>query len=220
MYISNTILKKIFFYIILTALIFQNNKIQSQNIFEIPLGNFRHQKSILPGEKEKITDSTFPFAIGIVSFLYLLNPIVLFENDKIAGGLTKEISLGFGKFGEYRTTFEYSYLFRADLKSHMRAGLKYDFLLKKGIKPSNYLQGTPVITVGADYFTDLTHSGVSPEISYGYSIRNNKLLFYPSLKVRYTYVPKGSNIVDISVGIILGFANPFIDLKIRSADDK
>lgn len=220
MYISNTILKKIFFYIILTALIFQNNKIQAQNIYNFPHETNKLQKSLYPGEKEERTASTFPLAIGVASFLYLLNPIVLFENDKIAGGLTKEISLGFGKFGEYRTTFEYSYLFRADLKSHLRAGLKYDFLLKKGIKPSNYLQGTPVVTVGVDYFTDLTHSGVSPEISYGYSIRNNKMLFYPSLKVRYTYVPKGSNIVDFSVGIILGIANPFIDLKIRSADNK
>ena len=78
----------------------------------------------------------------------------------------------------------------------------------------------PVNTIGADYFTDLTHSGVSPEISYGYSIRNNKLLFYPSLKIRYTYVPKGSDIIDFSLGIVLGIANPFIDTKIRSADYK
>lgn len=213
-------LKKILFPLILTVIIFQNSNILSQNVFDIPANTFSGNSNMRLRDKGESSSSTLPIALGVVSFLYLFNPIVLLENDKIAGGLTKELSLGFGNFGEYRTTFEYSFLFRADLKSHLRAGLKYDILLNKSIRPSNYLQGTPVITIGADYFTDLTHSGVSPEISYGYSIRNNKLLFYPSLKIRYTYVPKGSDIIDFSLGIVLGIANPFIDTKIRSEDYK
>ena len=213
-------LKKFLFPLMLTALIVQNSKILSQNIIDIPANAHSRKLDVSFRDKGESSSSTLPIALSVVSFLYLFNPIVLLENDKIAAGLTKELSLGFGNFGEYRATLEYSFLFRADLKSHLRAGFKYDILLKENIKPSNYLQGTPVITVGADYFTDLAHSGVSPEISYGYSIRNNKLLFYPSVKIRYTYVPKGSNIIDFSLGIVLGIANPFINTKIRSKDYK
>lgn len=174
--------------------------------------------TLLQLSKHKIgdaTSSTLPIALGAAAFFYLLNPIVLFENDKISGGISKEISLGFGYFGEHRLSFEYSYLFRASLKNHVRFGYKYDILLKAGLKPSNFLQGTPVFSVGAGYFNDFTNHGYFPELSFGYSIRNDKFLFYPNIKVRYTYVERGSNIYDISAGIIIGFANPFIDLKIR-----
>lgn len=170
---------------------------------------------LLPKDKTEASSSTLPIAIGALAFFYLLNPILLFENDKIGGGITKELSLGFGYFGEHRTSFEYSYLFRADLKSHMRLAYKYDILLERGLRPSNLLQATPVLSLGAGYFTDFSNHGYFPEVSYGYSIRNDKLLFYPNLKLRYTYVAKGSNIIDFSFGIIIGIANPFIDLKIR-----
>ncbi|MBV6478650.1 MAG: hypothetical protein HGGPFJEG_01405 [Ignavibacteria bacterium] len=168
---------------------------------------------------EKVSSSTLPIALGAATFFYLLNPILLFENDKISGGVSKEVSLGFGYFGEHRFSFEYSYLFRANQSSHVRLGYKYDILLKSGIKPSNFLQGTPVLSLGAGYFNDFTNHGYFPELSYGYSIRNDKLLFYPNIKLRYTYVDNGSDIYDISAGIIIGFANPFIDLKIRNDKD-
>lgn len=168
---------------------------------------------------EKVSSSTLPIALGAATFFYLLNPILLFENDKISGGVSKEVSLGFGYFGEHRFSFEYSYLFRANQSSHVRLGYKYDILLKSGIKPSNFLQGTPVLSLGAGYFNDFTYHGYFPELSYGYSIRNDKLLFYPNIKLRYTYVDNGSDIYDISAGIIIGFANPFIDLKIRNDKD-
>src|SRR5262245_31772259 len=83
--------------------------------------------------KTESSSSTLPIAIGVWSFLYLLNPIILLENDKIGGGITKEVSIGFGYFGEHRASFEYSYIFRQDLSSNIRAGYKYDFLLKPGI---------------------------------------------------------------------------------------
>lgn len=209
-------MKKFITAIIILVITLQNSQILSQQKYDFLSNPFSQKLNQYPGDKAESASSTLPIAIGVLSFLYLFNPIVLFENDKIAGGLTKEISLGFGKFGEFRTTFEYSYIFRSDLKSHLRAGLKYDILLKDNIKPSNYLQGTPVFSIGANYFTDLHHSGISPEISYGYSVRNDKMLFFPSIKFRYTYVSKGSNIFDCSVGIVLGLANPFIDQKIRS----
>lgn len=170
-------------------------------------------------DKNENASSTLPIALGVASFLYLLNPIILLENDKIGGGITKEISLGFGYFGQHRFSTEYSYIFRQDLSSNLRFAYKYDILLNSGIRPSNFLQGTPVISIGAGYFTNFTNHGYFPELSYGYSIRNDKLLFFPSIKVRYTYVENGANIFDISAGLVIGFANPFIDLHIR-ADDR
>ncbi len=168
-----------------------------------------------PADRSETGNSTLPIGIGVASFLYLFNPIVLFQNDKIGGGLTKEISLGFGYFGEHRLAAEYSYIFREGSSSHLRFGYKYDILLKENLTPSNLLQGTSVVSLGASYFYDFEYHGVSPEISYGYSIRNDKMLIYPNLKIRYTYIPDGSNMFDFSMGFMIGFANPFIDLNIR-----
>lgn len=163
--------------------------------------------------------SVLPVVYGVAGFLYLFNPIVLLENDKIVAGITKEISIGFGDFGENRIAFEYSFLFRQTAKSHYRISVKHDFLLDKDIKPSNLLQAVSVVSIGAGYFTDLSYSGVFPEVSYGFSIRNNKLLLYPHIKLRYTFIFSGdtgkSDILDLSLGFMIGFANPFIDTKIR-----
>jgi hypothetical protein len=162
------------------------------------------------------TNPTIPVALGVVGFFYLLNPIILFENDKIALGITKEISVGFGYFGENRIAFEYSFIFRDDHTSHFRLGYKRDFIMSD-ILPSNFLQSTGVLTLGASAFTDLDGYGVSPEVAYGFSFRNDKLLIYPHVKGRFTYTfdkPR-SNIIDFSFGLIIGFANPFTDLKIR-----
>jgi hypothetical protein len=198
-------------FILLTLIFILSNKI----IFSQQLKPLYKLKLYSPKEKTVTGSSILPISIGVASFLYLFNPIVLLENNKIAGGLTKEISLGFGYFGQYRVSFEYSYLFRKDLNSNIRFGLKYDFLLKKGIKPSHLLQGTPTITLGGGYFSNFSNPGYFAESSYGYSIRNDKFLFYPNLKLRYTYVLHGANIFDFSFGILIGLANPFIDLKIR-----
>lgn len=174
------------------------------------------KESFLKNKINSPANSTFPLAIGIASVLYLFNPIFLYENDKLSGGITKEISVGFGYFGEYRIGFEYSYLFRANQSSHFRLSAKYDYLLSD-IKPSNMFQTTPVISIGGGVYTDLDGMGLFPEVSYGFSIRNHKLLFYPHIKARYTYMllDRKVNSMDLSFGIVLGFANPFIDLKIR-----
>lgn len=158
-----------------------------------------------------------PVSIGVASFFYLLNPIILYENDKIALGITKEISVGFGNTGEHRFAFEYSYIFRENYSSHFRLSYKYDYFLTSSIKPSHILQGTGVLSLGAGYFNGITYHGIFPEITYGYSIRNHKLLIYPHTKLRFTYIfEKGkSNITDFSFGVMVGFANPFIDKKIR-----
>jgi hypothetical protein len=158
-----------------------------------------------------------PVSIGVASFFYLLNPIILYENDKVALGITKEISVGFGDMGEHRFAFEYSYIFRQNYDHHFRLSYKYDYFLTMGVLPSHNLQGVGVLSFGAGYFNGITYHGFFPEITYGYSIRNHKLLIYPHTKLRYTYIlEKGkSSITDFSFGIIVGFANPFIDKKIR-----
>jgi hypothetical protein len=175
-----------------------------------------NSKLYSPAEINESASSTLPVFIGLWTFVYLFNPIIQLENDKISGGLTKEFSVGFGDFGQYRISAEYSYLFRQNQNSFLRGGLKYDILLKSGIQPSNTLQSTSAVTIGGGYFTNFTNYGFFPEVSYGYSIRNDKLLIYPSIKVRYTFVTGGADITDFSFGLVLGIANPFIDLKIRT----
>ncbi len=161
--------------------------------------------------------SVLPISIGVLTAIYIINPLVEYVGRKVYAGLTKEISIGFGKFGEHRTAFEYSIVFGGKIKNYLRLSYKYDILLKTGIKPSHMLQGTSVLSVGAGYFTDFKGNGIFPELTYGYSIRNHKLLFYPHIKIRHTFMftKDKPEITDLSFGVILGIANPFIDVNIR-----
>lgn len=161
--------------------------------------------------------SVLPISIGIAAVLYLINPILVYEDKKLYAGFTKEISVGWGKFGEHRTAFEYSLIVGGNIRHFIRFSYKYDYLLNSDIQPSHNLQGTGVLSFGAGYFTDFDGSGLFPEITWGYSLRNHKLLFYPHIKLRHTFMLKKgkSDITDISFGMIIGIANPFIDVPIR-----
>jgi hypothetical protein len=175
--------------------------------------------TLLLNEGNRIT-SGGPFttlSIGVGTVLYLINPILLYEDKKIYAGITKELSVGFGKFGEHRAAFEYSFILTGNISHHIRFSYKYDLLLKSKIEPSHMLQGTPVVSLGAGYFTNFTKHGAFPELTFGYSLRNHKLLIYPHIKIRHTFMFKSgdSDITDISFGIILGWANPFIDVNIK-----
>ena len=164
------------------------------------------------------TSSTFlPISIGVLTVLHLVNPILIYEDKKLYAGFTKELSVGWGKFGEHRTSFEYSLIISGALRHFIRFSYKYDFLLNQNIQPSHILQGTSVVSVGGGYFNDFTGSGVFPELTYGYSIRNHKFLFYPHIKVRHTFMLRKDkpDITDLSFGIIIGIANPFINVNIR-----
>ncbi|CAF5089276.1 unnamed protein product, partial [Rotaria sp. Silwood1] len=101
---------------------------------------------------------TIPAALGIAGFFYLFNPIVLLEDDKIALGVTKEVS--------------------ESGSSQFRLGFKRDLLISD-IVPSHQLQASTVLTLGASAFTDLEGWGASPEVAFGFSLRNDKLLIYP-----------------------------------------
>jgi hypothetical protein len=162
--------------------------------------------------------STFlPISIGVLTVLYLINPVLIIEDKKLYAGFTKEFSVGWGKFGEHRTSFEYSLIISGAIRHFIRFSYKYDFLLNKDIQPSHILQGTSVVSIGGGYFNDFSGGGLFPELTYGYSIRNHKLLIYPHLKIRHTFMLKKDkpNIMDLSFGIIIGIANPFIDVDIR-----
>jgi hypothetical protein len=177
-------------------------------------------QSISLPDKENSTASAKSFttvSIGLGTILYLINPIVLYENKRIYAGITKELSVGFGKLGEHRIAFEYSFVFAGNISHHLRFSYKYDLLLTEKIQPSHTLQGTSVLSLGAGYFTNFNKQGIFPEFTYGYSLRNHKILIYPHIKIRHTFMFKkqDSDITDISFGIIFGFANPFIDVNIK-----
>lgn len=219
--------KKVKIFLILSLFFFVADNIFSQSSYQFNSFKKLNYHSILDSIDTTPEDTNFtlpghgsnptiPVAFGVAGFFYLLNPIILFENDKIALGVTKEFSVGFGDFGENRISFEYSFIFREDQTSHFRIGYKRDFILSD-ILPSNFLQTTEVFTIGGGVFNDLDGWGIFPEAAYGFSFRNDKILIYPHVKGRFTYAlnKQKSNIWDFSFGIMIGIANPFTDLKIR-----
>lgn len=156
------------------------------------------------------TESDVPDIGGFVYFLiaYALNPILQIEKGKGYWGWTKEISLGFVNLGQYRMSFEYSFVDREYQTSMIRGALKYDIFLKSKINLHQDPIEAPVLTLGGGYYTDFLNSGYFPEITFGYSYRFKKNLLYPSIKFRYTIVNGNNNTSDISLGLIYGF-NPF-----------
>jgi hypothetical protein len=182
------------------------------------------QQSVTPSNKLisiETSSSSFLTVTGVfAAAVYLINPIILLENKRLYAGITKEFSVGFGKLGEHRTAIEYSFIFAGNIAHYVRLSYKYDILLKDNIKPSHMIQGTGVVSLGAGWFTDFKGGGVFPEVSYGYSLRNHKLLFFPYFKLRHTFMFKKdkSDITDFSFGVIFGIANPFIDVKIRNEE--
>ena len=205
-YFKNRILVKIFISIILFLLIWFNIYSQTN-----PLSN--QSVSLMTKENSAASINSFTtVSIGVGAVLYLINPIVLYDNKKIYAGITKEFSLGFGKFGEHRIAFEYSFIFSGNISHHIRFSYKYDLLFKENIE-----QGTSVLSLGGGFFSNFNKQGLFPELTYGYSLRNHKILIYPHIKIRHTFMFKkqDSDITDISFGIIFGFANPFIDVNIK-----
>lgn len=203
-------MKKII-YIIILLLTFSNIYSQVNPL----LGQSNY---ILNNEAAITSPSPFTtISVGVGAILYLINPILLYEDRKIYAGITKELSVGFGKFGEHRAAFEYSFVFTGNISHHFRFSYKYDLLFKNNIEPSHLLQSTFALSLGAGYFTNFTKHGVFPELTFGYALRNHKILIFPHIKIRHTFMfrKEDSDITDISFGIILGFANPFIDVNIK-----
>lgn len=173
---------------------------------------FKKQKRISLYSDQSTAEGE-PEGYALFIMLYLLNPILSISEGKGVWGFTKEISMGFGNLGQFRTSVEYSYLDQPDNMNIFRAALKYDILLAKNIDLSKDPVETSALTIGGGYYTDFDSYGYFPEISYGLSFRDSRWLMYPSLKLRLTFIKESPVITDISVGLIFGFANPFMDLR-------
>ena len=136
-------------------------------------------------------------------------PTVIIENKKVYFGLGRELSLVFGKTGEFRISGEYTYIFRSELKSHIRASLKYDILSR--LSKSEWIDEREFFSIGAGYFADTDGSGIFPEISAGFRIGGDTQLYlYPYLKARHTFMLKKEkpDNTDFSLGLAIGF-KPF-----------
>lgn len=210
-------MRKILIHFLIAFILLQNNILQSQtsviksiihNPVDLNSGSVSFKRS---SQRLSPVRSDDPVTFGSYVFLlllYAINPILLFENGNSKGfwGFTKEVSLGFGDLGQYRTSLEYSFVDRAHDVNMLRAGLKYDILLKNNINRSKDVKSS-VITLGGGYYTDFNDGGFYPEISYGYSFRymSDHVLVYPGIKIRYTFMNDSPDLTDFSAGIVIGF---------------
>ena len=78
---------------------------------------------------EKTTSSVLPISIGVLTSIYLINPILEYTDRKLYLGLTKEISVGWGKFGEHRTAFEYSMIFGGNIRNYISSIFSIYYIL-------------------------------------------------------------------------------------------
>lgn len=146
--------------------------------------------------------------LSTILIFALVNPELVIENKKVYFGLTREISIGFGKEHMLRASLEYSYIFRHALKSHFRYSLKYDIQSTPLGEQWNDFYG--VINAGAGFFQDLQGNGIFPELSLGLRFGGKPgkpFLYFYLLKVRHTFMfskVKPDN-TDFSIGLVFGF---------------
>lgn len=146
--------------------------------------------------------------IGAMVIL-VATPTVIYENKKVYFGLSRELSLLFGKTGEIRISAEYSFIFRRELKHQFRAVLKYDFLSK--LDKGDWFDERNYLSVGCGYFADEEGIGIPAEVSGGFRIGGDGNYFlYPYIKLRHTFMTrKGKpDNTDFSLGMAIGY-KPF-----------
>src|SRR5438034_3452050 len=125
---------------------------------QIPAGSYlvfklslKPSNRTLPAEFILKKASTYSdIFLGTILFIMVVNPELIYENKKLYFGITRELTLGFGKYGAFRTSFEYSYIFRNELKSQFRTSLKYDILGE--FHRSEFLSTRSFFSIGAGYF--------------------------------------------------------------------
>src|SRR5207237_1290109 len=96
------------FFLIITFLLTYNSF--SQNLH---IKNYKNLHS-------KTQISTAPIAASLLAALYIFNPIFNYEDRKFSVGITKEFSVGFGYFGEYRSGLEFTYNFKSSQRNSLR----------------------------------------------------------------------------------------------------
>ena len=137
-------------------------------------------------------------------------PTFIYEDKKVYFGLGRELSLAFGKKGEFRLSAEYTFIFRSALKHQFRTSLKYDIL--SNLNKTEWLSERELISLGAGYFIDEQGSGIFPEAAVGYRIGGDdgSIYLYPYLKLRHTFMTKKDkpDNTDFSLGMAIGL-KPF-----------
>ena len=147
------------------------------------------------------------FGLKVISTLIIfspLNPMLVVENKKAYFGLTKEISsiIPVHLFKKapllLKPSFEYSYIFRSERTSHLRAGLDIGY----PIVTSDF--AAVLFFAGGGYFSDTKKSGITSDASLNFFAPIEDYLGLSIyLKVRGNYMLKKeeSNIFDASIGI-------------------
>lgn len=145
-------------------------------------------------------------------FVCVINPLLLFENEKIYFGLTKEISLAFpffnsGNLGAIgRIGVEYSYIFRNERNHHLRSFLSTEIPIESG-------EFTAVtLGIGGGYFTDFKKNGIFPQFSLNLLIPVHEVFAVnPYVKLRHTFMLDKTqpNNTDISLGVGFMFLSLF-----------
>jgi len=146
--------------------------------------------------------------IGSIAVLFS-TPTFIYEDKKVYFGLGRELSLAFGKKGEFRLSAEYTFIFRTRLKHHFRVSGKYDIL--SNLNTTEWISEREFISIGTGYFLDEDGNGIFPEIAAGYRIGGNgSIYFYPYMKLRHTFMVKKEkpDNTDFSLGLAIGF-KPF-----------
>jgi hypothetical protein len=147
--------------------------------------------------------------IGSLVVLFT-TPTFIYEDNKVYFGLGRELSLTFGKKGEFRLSAEYTFIFRSSLKHHFRASAKYDML--SNLTETEWISEREFVSIGAGYFIDEGGNGIFPEVAVGYRIGGDGsiIYFYPYMKLRHTFMLKKDkpDNTDFSLGMAIGF-KPF-----------
>ena len=195
----------LFFLVSVNPVFAQNNIDEFNSLFnspELKLKDSHNKSSVNPAENFRLykkTDAPTGMFVGLV-FLTFINPIVVFENNKIFGGLTKEISKSFYPYG--RVSFEYSFLFRTFNKHHLRFAYIYDQVFDNRSEWVIF-----ALSPGAGYFTDTEKNGAFVQAAGGVFFPTPVFMGHLYLKYRFTKVfdNNNSDIHDISLGMGLVF---------------
>jgi hypothetical protein len=141
---------------------------------------------------------------AVYLFILIINPELIYENEKVNFGLTKEVSFAFPLLGANNLTalgrvgLEYSFIFRNERNHHLRSSLNLDI----PIESSEFVAVT--VGAGGGYFTDFKKNGIFPQIYLGMLIpTSNYFAVNPYIKLRHTFMldKSQSDNTDISVGV-------------------
>ncbi len=195
--------------IVLFLLLLVQNNVFSQR----PLSKNSNEEAFSRLKSKDAYSKTILRADGACLFIGALivlaaTPTFVIESKKIYFGLSRELSLAFGKKGEFRISAEYSFIFRRNLKHQFRAILKYDMLSE--LHRGSWIDDRSFYSIGAGYFVNEEGIGIPAEISAGFRIGEHTYYLYPYAKLRHTFMTRKSkpDNTDFSIGLAIGY-QPF-----------